>query len=234
MINVTLQGQGLILKKLDDIKSPALRRRVINKTARAVIKATKARTRSQTDITGKAFGPYSTNTHHRRPRPASGKRKSNNKMLVRLFAKLAVTELTADGATIGWRNSFEGSLAGKHHYGYTQTVRKTSLAKEKNTNPEGRDAPATRQQAKALLEAGFKMRVKGKAYKTPSIKAITQSLKIGQAGLILRILRGGSKDSWQTNIPARPTLGVSQQDIDAVAAIYQAEFEKALAGVQAA
>lgn len=225
MLSVSLQGQEITIKRLDAIKSPSLRKRVLNKTARLLLKASKGRATKQTDITGKPFGPYSDKSQHSRPR--------RRKMLTRLAARLAVFDLTDQSASVGWRNRFEEGIAAKHHFGHTQTVTKRGLAKEKNSNPEGRDAPATRQQAKALLEAGYKVRQKGKAYKSPTLKWITQNLTIGRAGLILRILRGGSKDSWQTKLPPRPFLGVTDADIDAVAALYKAELETALNGATA-
>lgn len=225
MLNVTLTGAESARVNLAAITSPALRKRVLNKTARALLKASKSRATRQTDISGNPFGKYSDKTAHGRPR--------KRKMLTRLAARLAVFDLTDQSASVGWRNRFEEGLAAKHHYGYTQTIHKRSLARERNSNPAGREGPATRSQAKSLLDAGYKVRRKGKALWAPSIKWITQNLTIARAGVILRILRGNATDSWQTTLPPRPFLGVTDADINAVVAIYSAELEKAAQGVRA-
>jgi phage virion morphogenesis protein len=227
MINISasISGDALVFKNLNAIKSPKLRKRIINQAAKQLIKSAKARTVKQVDINGNPFGDYSRKTQHTRPR--------RRKMLTRIVKRLAAINITADEGEVGFKNSFESSLAAKHQFGFTQNVNKRSLAKEKNSNPEGRDAPASRTQAKALLEAGYKVKRAGKALWTPSIKYITQNMTIAQAGLILRVLRGDSKDSWQTTLPARPFLGVTAEDIKAVAEMYKQEVAKALAQVAA-
>jgi len=63
------------------------------------------------------------------------------------------------------------------------------------------------------LAAGFKAKIDGRT-KRPSQKWIMENLKIGQAGLLLRVLRDkAEKQSWLITLPKRQVLGASNEDI---------------------
>jgi hypothetical protein len=71
--------------------------------------------------------------------------------------------------------------------------------------------PCTEEQARKLAKEGYKVRRgKGKRYRRASINEILASLKMGQAGLILRAMRGGSRSTnktWNIPVSPRPFLG---------------------------
>lgn len=84
---------------------------------------------------------------------------------------------------------------------------------DKKKTPE-----ATLKQARRLRKLGFKVR-NGKRWRKPSYKEIPSLLTKPQAGVIIRSMEGNPpKKSWTVDVPARPFLGMSDE-----------EFNKALA-----
>jgi len=222
MLSLKVEGADVVIANLAAIKSPNLRKKIFNQAARQLIKSAKERIRQQVDLDGKPFGDYSLKTNHSRPR------RRGRKMLARIVKNLSVSDLNDFGVTVGWRNSFESTIAGKQQFGFKQVFKKSYLSVELDGSRKERDyyqLQATRRQAKALLDAGYKVKSKGKALKTPSIKWITQNLTIAKAGLILRVLRG-SKDQWETNLPARSFLGISNEDLQLLVDVISQEIEK--------
>jgi phage virion morphogenesis protein len=215
MLNVSVQGVDLVIRQLSTIKSPTVRRRIFMQAARQLIKSSKARVSSQTDLDGQAFAPH-----------AKGRKR---KMLARLIRRLAYT-MTDAGAEVGWKNSFEGGIAYKQQFGFKTRFTKSQF---KDKKPLNHSDPATRQQAKALIEAGYKVRSKGKSLKTPTLKWITQNLSMGQAGLLLRVLRG-AKTEWTTTLPPRSFLGVTAEDLKTLSALINTELQNAFNGVVSA
>lgn len=171
-----------------------MRRRLLSRTARQVIASGKRRVKTQTDLTGQPF--------------AERKRKRARKMLSRLVRELQVVSNDGTRAKVGWRRMSSARIAAKQQFGDTETVTAASLPQG---TPEGRRAPATRRQAKALREAGFTIKsANGKRRKTPTIKWITENMVIGQAGAALRALRDSQNTtSWKTKLPARSFLGAT-------------------------
>ncbi|RZV17346.1 hypothetical protein EOJ41_15160 [Vibrio alginolyticus] len=97
-------------------------------------------------------------------------------------------------------------------------VKSKSRLKQALKDIGGGEGGATRAQAKALKEEGFKVFARrinpnapiGKLRK-PSQKWIRDNLSQEQAGLILRQMRGAPKESWTTELPARPFTQVDKQ-----------------------
>ncbi len=230
MLNVKIDGVLVTIENLNKIKSPLLRKRIINNAAKSIIKSSRSRTDKQVTVDGAPFGKFSENTNHRRPR--KGKRQFDKRMLSRLVRKLSVINQTDNSAEVGWKNTVQSNIAAKHQFGFTQTVNKSD--QKKNDQNKKKDDPATRSQAKSLLDVGYKVKRKeGKGgWKSPTIKWITQNLTIGRAGLILRLLRG-TKESWQTKAPARPFLGITESDLQEIATSIKAEIEKSILGATA-
>lgn len=218
MLSARIDGLDVAIDNLKQIRSPALRKRIFNKCAMHLIKTAKARIADQADLDGKPFPPH-----------AKARRR---KMLARLVRRLAAMNLTDAGAEVGWRNSFEGMIAARQQYGYVATFNKRQFKDRKTLNTK---EPATRQQAKGLIEAGYKVRRKdGKGgLKTPTIKWITENLNMGKAGLILRILRG-SKEEWKTTLPPRSFLGVTLDDLLALDEVIGKELQAAFSQARAA
>jgi len=175
------------------------RRRLLFRVAKLVIRDSKKHVKNQTDLQGKPF--------------VARQRKRTRKMLSRLVKGLKVVNNNATHATIGFSSSKNASIAAKHQFGHTDKITASALKKGK-----GRNAPATRRQAKALRAAGYSIKTKnGKRDKTPSLKWVQSNMKIGQAGMALRYLReqqGASiKSSWETKIPARSFLGATSREV---------------------
>jgi hypothetical protein len=200
-LKVDVKGLGGLVKQLRLISSPALRKRILKKVASRLIRSAKQRTVTQTDLEGARFAPHA--------------RKRKRKMLTRLANRLKVKVLTDSLAEVGWRNSVEGGIAAKQQFGYSQAVNKRNI---KDRKPVNSTEPATRRQAVALISAGYKVkRNAGRiGYQRPSMRWITENLNVGQASVILRMLRG-VKDSWKTELPPRSFLGVNELDMKALA-----------------
>lgn len=216
MIRVDLSGADVAIARLADLQSPSARRRVLTRVARHVIKASIDRTRAQTDLDGKPFAPHA--------------RKRRRKMLLRLARRLRIVEIDDSRVVIGWRNRVEEQIGAKQQYGQTATFKREWLEAELDGSRADLDyyrKPATRRQAKALIEAGYKRRTGKGGKKTPSIRWITQHMTIARAGLILKLLRG-SKDAWRIRLPARSFLGITDADLTAITALAVNALQTAL------
>lgn len=220
LVDVEVSGLDEALDSLNHLTSPAAKKRVLRKAGRAVLKHARQRTRSQTDIQGNAFSPH-----------AKGRKR---KMLTRLTRakNMNIVELTEQGMILGFKNRFHESIAAKQQFGHSERMSAQKMAKQ---NPTPRSGPATRRQAKQLVEQGYKVkRASGRGYRTPSIKWITENMSIGRAGIILRALRGGAKQHWQTELPARSFLGINADNITELNELIehelQIELEKQRAG----
>lgn len=252
-VSLNVEGANLAISNLAEIKSPALQEKIVRRAARQVMKSAKDRVRKQVDMNDGAFGDYSTNTRHKRPR--------RRKMLFRLVNKLRVIPVSSNTIAVGWYNRVDEIIAAKHQYGFSQNINKRDLAEAdsqrskapisyKQAGIQSQFGPtrsvrhATRQQAIALIMANYKVHITGRgkdrviakgkgAEKTPSIKWITENLTLGEAGLILRKLRkDGGREQWRTTLPARPFLGITPEDLESIALQIRAEIDKTLKGAK--
>lgn len=186
--------------------SAGKRRSVLNKVSKRVRTQSRGRLRAQRDLDGQAFAP----------RRAQRK----GKMLRGLGKRLNVTRLTGTEAALGWANRRVSRIAGQQQRGHveTYTVEK-ARRRGKALDP---NAPASRDQARALRQAGYRVR-KGKRWTRPSASWIQQNLKAGQAGLVLSILENKPKrNSWQITLPPRSFLGATPAEVrDLVGTVLQ-------------
>lgn len=199
-ITFDIRGALSLQKQLEVLRMPtALRRRLLSRTAKEVIKDSKKRVRNQTDLNGNPF--------------EERKRKRRRKMLSGLAKRQKVVRNDGTAATIGFNKSNDARIAAKHQFGDEQMVSASSLPKGNSS----KNGDATRRQAKALLEAGYKIpRKGGKGTKKPSQKWIMENLTVGKAGAILRWLRDQdetAKTSWKVKLPARSFLGASNEEV---------------------
>ena len=201
------------------------RRRLLYRVAQKVIRDSKKRVRNQMDLQGQRYKP--------RWKPRSDRRK----MLSKLIKDMAVLNNNSTQAVIGFRGG-SGRIAAKQQYGSTE--RGTAAKNREIVRARGKefyDKPATKKQARALREAGF--RIKGdarKARKAP-IAWITSNLTIGQAGWALSRLRAWSgetsKTSWLTVLPARSFLGATASEVtDYINGIYEDMTKELQRGVR--
>jgi len=178
--------------------NPNKRRRILRGAGRKVRRESKARLKGQRDLSGSAWKARS-----------NGRKK---KMLSKLGRNLQV-HTSPNDAKVTFGNQQTGKIARAHQDGVTQRMTSSKAAKKYGTPDYG--AEATRRQAKALRDAGYKVRKKrGKGWKTPTIKWITENLTIGRAGLVLRMLRGNQKgkSSWDIKLAQRSFLGQSMSE----------------------
>jgi len=179
-----------------------MRRRLIYRVAKLVIRDSKKRVQQQVDLKGRPFEKRA--------------RKRKGKMLARLAKLLKVVNNNSVMAEVSFNSAVAGKIASKQQHGATETVNSRSISKK--SLAASQDSPATRKQARALREAGFEIKKKsGKGKKKPSLKFITETFTIGQAGAILRSLRieAGEtiKKSWTTVLPARSFLGATAKEV---------------------
>jgi hypothetical protein len=188
---------------------PAKRRRILSRVGRKLIKDARARVRKQVDLNGM---PYP-----KRWRP----RKDRGKMLARLVKQLSVTA-TGTEAKVTGRNTVISRIGAEQQEGRVYTV--TPRDRQAGGSGRAKDKKATKRQAQALVELGFKVKGRGKrGRRTLSTRAtvayITKNLTIGQAGWAMgRIMawQGKSKKaSWVTRLPARSFLGATPAEVDA-------------------
>ena len=216
MINVSVEGTAAIQQLLSTIGGATAMRRILQRTAKQVIDLSKQHTRDQIDSDGQRFKPH-----------AKGRRR---KMLTRLMRYLQLVELNDKQAVIGFKNPVHGQIAYKQQFGDSQQFSKSQFRNGRSPDPrnpsmraENAANPATRSQARALLAAGYKIK-RGKGYRTPTLKWITQNLTIARASAILTALRGGH-DSWTTVLPGRKPVGVSPSE-------FQTVYDQAVAEIQ--
>lgn len=182
---------------------PNRRRRLVARVTKQVVKDSKKRVREQVDLQGNHYSDrYRPRTHNRR------------KMLSRLVKELKIIQADSDSATAGFRSPVAGRIAADQQQGKTTTVSASSFG---GRSADSYNKPSTRQQARALIDAGFKIRMNGKARKSPSIKYITEHYTLGQAGTALKRLRvwagEATRTSWRTVLPARSFLGATAAEV---------------------
>ncbi len=199
-ITVDVRGALSLQKQLEVLKMPTkVRRRLLSRTAKEVIKDSKKRVRNQVNLNGNPF--------------EARKRKRRRKMLSGLSKRQKVVRNSGTEAKIGFNKSNDARIAAMQQFGDEQIVSASSLPKGNGSKHNA----ATRSQAKALIEAGYKIpRKGGKGTKKPSQKWIMENLNVGKAGAILRWLRDQNetaKTSWKVKLPARSFLGASNEDI---------------------
>lgn len=169
-----------------------------------IIRDTRARIRAQRDLDGTAW--------------VERKRTRKRRLLRNMGKSLTLRGLNEKGVTVTWKDGRVAMTAQKHQQGFTQKFT-ASRGGEKKRGPDY-SAPATAAQAKALIKAGYRRSMgkykggkkKGSArVQRVSQKWITENMSVGQAGYILRHLRGKEPaQSWTATVPARPMLGITE------------------------
>jgi hypothetical protein len=185
-LNVTMQ--------LALLKMPANKRTRILKTLGRYEKAlARKRISSQTTVEGTAFKAR-----------ANGKK---GRMLQNVAKKLEPYVKGANLLELKHKATLTGRIAALHQEGGRERMTASRMARIHGA-PDY-DAPCSRSMAKALVAEGYKVRkAKGKGYRKATISEISDTLSQGQAGLILRQLRGNqNKKSWDIPVDGRPFLG---------------------------
>lgn len=223
-ITINLVGVLPLQRQLELLAMGATkRRRLLYRVAQRVMKDSRQRVRKQVDLHGMPF------------KQRWKKRSDRRKMLAGLIQRMAVVNNDSTQATIGFRGA-AGKIAARQQHGHTETV----TAQQNRARVRGKeyyDKPATRKQAKALREAGFKIKDGGPKKRLAPISWIVQNMTIGKAGFALKRLREwageASKTSWLTVLPARSFLGATDAEISAhINGIYQDMTQELQRGVR--
>ena len=199
MITASVTGDLTLRQQLRFLSLTQKRRRALNqRLIRQVVKFSRQRMKRETDLNGQGWEPR----RKRRRRPRKLMQQRNLKEYV-----------TPDIGRVSWKNGLMGLIASQQQHGQQITM----TAEKLNKANQNYDAPATKHQAHALREEGFRVkRQSGRGNKKPSISWIISNLTIGQAGFALRRIRAWrgerSKQSWNIDRPPRSFLGVTRQE----------------------
>lgn len=188
---------------------PKSRRRVMNRIAMDVRRDSKKNIRAQRTIRNRAMEPRKSKRRRR-------------KMLMGLNKKMVTVHKGDLHAEVTWKNTFTGKIAYRHQHGVPENW-SAHRARKAYGVPDYKK-PATPAQAKSLIAEGYRRRVrkkrgKGCALKRVSQKWIRENLTLGKAGLILRLMREGKargKQFWKVTPAARPFLGTTPENADAL------------------
>lgn len=148
------------------------------------------------------------------------KRRAARPMLMGLHRDMKVRAAAGNqGATVSWDNALMAAIGYRHQEGVGEEWG-PKRARTVYGQPDYKDR-ATRAQAKALLREGYRLMVPakggGRRPKRVTVQWIEEKMTLGQAGLILRLIRTGQtrgKQSWRDTVPARPFLGVTPQQAE--------------------
>ncbi|KDM89703.1 hypothetical protein [Photobacterium galatheae] len=184
--------------------SPKKRFWLLKDLGRWEIRQTKSRIRRQKDVNGKPFE----------------KRKRGEEPVLPSFTH-GMEPYVQDRLMLNltWKSKAKGQKAAANHLGHIEHMTAAGHIKKMNKRGEpDYDAPATDEQAIALRRLGYKLKRKGGGYNRLSKRNIARRMTIGQAGVIIRMMRTGSrkgKQSWTIENPQREFLGTSKERVRA-------------------
>lgn len=203
----------LKLKEQLDILAmpPREQRKIIMTMARAVRKQAVLNIRQQRTVEGLPMAPRKDARNKRRLLRGLAKAKVGKSKGLTVYGR------GSDSAEVTYGNQGAGQIANRHQKGIPEPWSKKKA--EKVYGRPDYNKPATRVQAKSLIDAGYRVRKKrkrgkGTLLKRVSVKWIREHMTLGQAGRILRFMRGTglSKTRWDVETPARPFLGATPDD----------------------
>jgi phage virion morphogenesis protein len=178
------------------------RRRLLNKLGAAIAKTTRKNIRANRDPEG-----------HQWEKRKSGR----GKMLKGFTKKLKHYQRNNNyNLFVGWPSA-RGSVAYQHQHGIAQesglSARKRQAKKQKEPS---KDDPATREQAKALRDLGFRLKPQGrqKRGRKPTIKWLTENMTLGEAVKTIQELENKTPArSWNIARPERRLIGISPKRV---------------------
>jgi len=211
VITTRMEGDLKLMRQLQVMAMPPAKRKQFHRqVTRLVIREARANIKAQRTVTGTPFTPRAN--------------RFRKKALLKNVAKGRKLEAYVGPNTgkVTWPNSLSGKIARAQQEGHTEQV--TAAGMKKIRGVPDYDDPATKEQARALLQEGFKRPVgkfksgakKGQSKgRRVSMKWIVENMTLGQAGLVLRILRDKTKTekSWPVTVPARPFFGLRKADV---------------------
>ncbi|MGG4749511.1 hypothetical protein [Proteus mirabilis] len=212
---MSIQGQlnaeqlKALRAKLKDLELPQKKRqRLLWRIAKyGVIVASKRNIRKQSNPDGEAWqsrhGKYKKKMLRNMPKMMHI-REMPEKEMVRIY-------LSGGNYRNGNKPVDAGIVGYSQQNGMTAKISRKN-AQASNISQGAQDKKATPKQAKKLRALGYKVK-KGKRWKKPALKEITENMRFFQAGLLIRKLSGKSpQSSWEVDIPSRVFIGISDED----------------------
>lgn len=207
-VRVVERDRLRLMEQLDMLTLPPKeRRKFLRKVIGDIRRQSKENVRAQRTVDGAPMPPRK---HGRRKRK-----------MMKGLGRTVEEKVTGDySAEVGWRKSGPARTAYRHHHGVPEDWSRGRARKAYGT-PDYKKA-ATKRQARSLIREGYraprrKKRGKGITLKRVSKKWIEENMSLGQAGVILRLMRTGTrrgKTRWTVDVPARPFLGVPAAEAD--------------------
>ncbi|MEH6649978.1 MAG: phage virion morphogenesis protein [Motiliproteus sp.] len=203
-LTVSVSGDLALRDQLKLLRlPPAKRKRYHRLLGKEVAKLSRRRVKAQQNIDGT---------------PWKQRKKGRKKMLAKITRpKHLKVYAGSESVKVTWSNRLMGQIARQQQEGIGETMTAKRAARVKGKPDYQSDATAS--QAKALVKAGFKIYAgkyksgaKGGQSKTRRVSQrwIRENMTLGQAGLVLRLLRDEpSKQSWDIPLPPRSFLGLS-------------------------
>ena len=206
VISTSLDGAVEVCKAIQLLSMTSKQKqRFIYYLGKEIAKQARRNQREQKDVDGSSWAPRKKN---RRRKSKSGKTIGTGKMMKNLTksSHMAVFSNPYRGV-VTWKNALEAWIANQQQEGISR----------KGYAPEGTKGyvnpkPATDTQAKALVDVGFKRRMKGGKLKRVSRKWIRDNMTISHAGVILRDMREKApRKQWNIPLVARSFLGCDEK-----------------------
>lgn len=188
-------------EKLALLAMPARKRIWILKTlGRWERQNTRQRIRQQRDVNGRSL--------------AKRKRGGKGKILKRMGKGLEPYVRNASRLELTWKNKKIGRIAATHHIGQKQKMTANMMKKRYGTPDYS--APCTRKQAKRLRELGHTVPTKsGKGRKKPTLRYLTETMSLGQAGEVISSLSNKPKKTeWDIPLAERQVLGSHDKEVN--------------------
>jgi len=157
--------------------------------------------------------------------------RDTRRMLLGLDREMAVISRASSGGgvVVSWKNRLVAGIAGRHQLGLGEAWDPPLAAKVYGVPKYGN--PCTRRQAKALIREGYRLMVpapgggrgpgRNKRPRRVTVMWLEQNFSLGQAGLILRLMRTGKArgaQAWKDTVPVRDFLGVTDAQANDMAA----------------
>lgn len=180
---------------------PKTRKRILRAIGKSSRDENKKRIRAQQDPEGHRW---------------KAREKGNKKMMKGFTKKLKYQVRNTKFVEVGFPTR-RGYVAYQHHHGIAQPFDVQGRFREgkKKKEPKKTD-PATRQQARELRDAGYRLQAQGrqKRGKKPTLKWITENLTVAQCyEETVKLQNKSPVKKWQVERPQRELLGVSPRRV---------------------
>lgn len=180
---------------------PKAKKRILRAIGKSTRDENKKRIRAQQDPEGKRW---------------KAREKGNKKMMKGFTKKLKYQVKNTKFVEVGFPTK-RGYVAYEHQHGLAQEFDVQGRFREgkKKKEPKKTD-PATKQQARELRDAGYRMQPQGrqKRGKKPTLKWIIENLTVAQCYEEITKLQNKSPvKKWQVDRPKRELLGVSPRRV---------------------